>query len=60
LSFLGVDNLDLDMDLLRAKFTKLRVLKWLKNHLLKEESKSLRFGTISSRLHDALLNNPKP
>ncbi len=35
-------------------------MKWLKGQLLKEESKSLRFGAISSRLHDALLNDPKP
>jgi hypothetical protein len=34
-------------------------LQGFKNQLIKEESKSLRFGTISSRLHDALLNNLK-
>jgi len=60
LSLLGVDGLDIDVDLLRAKFTELRIVKWIKNQLLKEESKSLRFGAISSRLHDALLNDPKP
>jgi hypothetical protein len=60
LSLLGVNDLDVDTDLLKAKFTQLRVTKWLRNQLLKEESKSLRFGAISSRLHDALLNNPKP
>jgi len=60
LSLLGLDNLDIDMDLLRAKFTELKIIKWLKSQLLKEESKSLRFGKISSLLHDALLNNPKP
>jgi len=60
LSLLGVNDLDVETDLLKAKFTQLRVTKWLRNQLLKEESKSLRFGAISSRLHDALLNNPKP
>jgi hypothetical protein len=60
LSLLELDRLDIDVDFLRARFTELRVVKWLKNQLLKEESKSLRFGAISSRLHDALLNNPKP
>jgi hypothetical protein len=60
LSLLGLGDLDIDIDLLRVKFTELRVVKWLKSQLLKEESKSLRFGAISSRLHDALLNNPKP
>ena len=59
-SLLEVDRLDIDVDLLRAKFTELRIVKWIKNQLLKEESKSLRFGAISSRLHDALLNDPKP
>jgi hypothetical protein len=57
---LGLDSLDKDMDLLRVKFTELRIVKWLKGQLLKEETKSLRFGKISSLLHDALLNNPKP
>ncbi len=60
LSLLGVNDLDVDTDLLKAKFTQLRVTKWLRNQLLKEESKSLRFGAISKRLHDALLNDPKP
>jgi hypothetical protein len=60
LSLLEVDRLDIDVDLLRAKFTELRIVKWLYTQLLKEESKSLRFGAISSRLHDALLNDPKP
>jgi hypothetical protein len=55
-----VNDLDVDTDLLKAKFTQLRVTKWLRNQLLKEESKSLRFGAISKRLHDALLNDPKP
>jgi hypothetical protein len=59
-SLLEVDRLDIDVDLLRAKFTELRIVKWLYSQLLKEESKSLRFGAISSRLHDALLNDPKP
>ena len=59
-SLLEVDRLDVDVDLLRAKFTELRIVKWLYTQLLKEESKSLRFGAISSRLHDALLNDPKP
>jgi hypothetical protein len=60
LSLLELDSLDKDMDLLRVKFTELRIVKWLKGQLLKEESRSLRFGKISSLLHDALLNNPKP
>jgi len=60
LSLLEVDRLDIGVDLLRAKFTELRIVKWLYSQLLKEESKSLRFGAISSRLHDALLNDPKP
>jgi len=60
LSLLELDSLDKDMDLLRVKFTELRIVKWLKGQLLKEETKSLRFGKISSLLHDALLNNPKP
>jgi len=60
LSLLEVDGLDIDIDLLRTKFIELRVVKWLNSQLLKEESKSLRFGAISSRLHDALLNDPKP
>jgi|LWDU01.1.fsa_nt_gi hypothetical protein len=60
LSLLELDSLDKDMDLLRVKFTELRIVKWLKSQLLKEETKSLRFGKISSLLHDALLNNPKP
>ncbi len=32
----------------------------VKAQLLEEKSKSLRFGSILSRLHDALLNDPKP
>jgi len=60
LDLLGLDKLDTDIDLLRDKFKKLKIVKWLESQLLKEESKSLRFGKISSLLHDALLNNPKP
>jgi len=39
---------------------KTKVIRWLKKQLLKEKSKSLRFGAISRLLHDALLDNPKP
>lgn len=60
LSLLEIDSFVVDKDLLRVNFTELRVVKWLKGQLLEEESKSLRFGAISSRLHDALLNDPKP
>lgn len=60
LSLLEIDRLDVDVDILKVKFLELRIVKWLKGQLLKEESKSLRFGAISSRLHDALLNDPKP
>jgi len=60
LTLLGVDGFDVDVDILRAKFTELKLTKWLKNQLLKEESKSLRFGALSSCLHDALLNDPRP
>lgn len=60
LDLLELDRLDAEIDLLREQFSELRVVKWLKGQLLKEESKSLRFGAISSRLHDSLLNNPKP
>ena len=60
LSLLGVDGLDVDIDLLRCKFVELRVVRWLKDQLLEEESKSLSFGAISNLRHDALLNDPKP
>jgi len=60
LALLGVNSLDIDKDILAANFSELRIVKWLKSQLQKEESKSLRFGAISSRLHDALLNDPKP
>jgi len=45
---------------LRDNFKKTKVIRWLKKQLLKEKSKSLRFGAISRLLHDALLDNPKP
>lgn len=60
LFLLGLSDLDVDIDLLRGKFIGLKVVKWLKSQLLKEEARSLRFGAISHLLHGALLNNPKP
>ena len=38
----------------------IRAVRWLKCQLLKEDSKSLRFGAVSKLLHDSLLNDPKP
>jgi len=60
LNLLGLDDFNVDIDILRSKFEDLKIIKWLKNQLEKEGSNSLRFGKISSLLHDALLNDPRP
>jgi len=60
LNLLGLDDFNVDIDILRSKFEDLKIIKWLKNQLEEEDSKSLRFGKISSLLHDALLNDPRP
>jgi hypothetical protein len=60
LSLLEIQDLTIDRELLEDRFTQTKAIKWLKNQLLKEDSKSLRFGAISKLLHTALLNDPKP
>ena len=57
LSLLGVNSKN-DIDLVNSN--QIKIINWLKCQLHKEESKSLLFGAISERLHNALLNDPKP
>jgi len=57
LSLMNISNKN---DISHADSEQIKAIKWLKCQLIKEESKSLRFGAVSKRLHDALLNDPKP
>ena len=57
LSLLGINSKN-DIDLVNSN--QVRAINWLKCQLNKEESKSLKFGAVSKRLHNALLNDPKP
>ena len=54
---LGINSKN-DIDLVNSN--QVRAINWLKCQLNKEESKSLKFGAVSKRLHNALLNDPKP
>ena len=36
------------------------IYKWLFNEINKTESKELYFGTLSSLVHEALIDDPKP
>ena len=38
----------------------LKIYKWILNELNKAENKELYFGTLSSLVHDALIDDPKP
>ena len=57
LSLLGINSKD-DISLINSN--QVRAINWLKCQLNKEEGKSLKFGAVSKRLHNALLNDPKP
>jgi len=57
LSLLGINSKD-DIDLVNSN--QIKIINWFKCQLHKEESKSLLFGAISERLHNSLLNDPKP
>ena len=57
LSLLGINSKN-DVDIVNSN--QVRAINWLKCQLIKEESKSLKFGAVSKRLHNALLNDPKP
>lgn len=41
------------------KFMALKIFKWLSS-VVEEENEPLRFGYLSSKLHDVLINDPKP
>ena len=57
LSLLGINSKN-DINIVNSN--QVRAINWLKCQLNKEESKSLKFGAVSKRLHNALLNDPKP
>ena len=57
LELFGISKLQ-DKDHINSN--QIRAVRWLKCQLLKEDSKSLRFGAVSKLLHDSLLNDPKP
>ena len=57
LELFGISKLQ-DKDYINSD--QIRAVRWLKCQLLKEDSKSLRFGAVSKLLHDSLLNDPKP
>ncbi|WP_405375497.1 phospholipase D-like domain-containing protein [Pseudobutyrivibrio sp.] len=48
-----------NVDEVRDAFRKSRVYKWLTNEL-KKNNGEMRFGAVSSALHDAIVNDPKP
>ncbi len=60
LLLLDLESLDVDRDLLREQFLKLKIAKWLLQKLKNEESKTLKFGAITRCLHNALLDDPSP
>jgi len=57
LSLMNINNKN---DINHSDSEQIKAIKWLKCQLIKEESKSLRFGAVSKQLHEALLNDPKP
>jgi hypothetical protein len=56
----GNPNLKVFKEKLRDNLRQTKAIKWLKNKLLEEESRTLGFGAISKLLHTALLDDPKP
>lgn len=61
LSLLGISQKDLvNKTELSNIFLETRVAKWLVSQLRETEGRSLRFGEISHKMHNALLNDPKP
>jgi hypothetical protein len=56
----GNTKLKVFKEKLRDNLRQTKAIKWLKNKLLEEESRTLGFGAISKLLHTALLDDPKP
>jgi hypothetical protein len=59
LTLLGVEPQTLDADM-REAFIKSRASNWLLARLSETDSHELYFGELTSLLHDALLDDPKP
>lgn len=59
LDLLGIDIDRLAPQQLSEQFRKLRIFCWLLNEL-QSNGGSLSFGAVSSKLHDAVINEPRP
>lgn len=60
----SLEFLDLDynssIDIIKSKFIHSNVYRWLKRKLQAKSNHEIYFGELSSLLHDAVINDPKP
>lgn len=60
IEFLDISRCPDSMDDMRKAFINTRPYKWLVQILLESDDKELYFGALTAKLHDTLVNDPKP
>ena len=56
----GLDKDQLDLENIRKSIIESKVYKWLINQIKNQKNNEIYFGTLSSIIHNSLLDDPKP
>ena len=56
----GLDKQNLNKQIIKKNIIKSRVYRWLENQINKQKDKEIYFGSLSSIIHNSLLDDPKP
>lgn len=60
LELFGLDKQNLNKQIIKKNIIKSRVYRWLENQINKQKDKEIYFGSLSSIIHNSLLDDPKP
>ena len=60
LELFGLDKQNLNKEIIEKNFIKSRIYRWLENQINKQKDKEIYFGSLSSIIHNSLLDDPKP
>ena len=60
LELFSLDKQNLNKQIIEKKLINSRVYRWLENQINKQKDKEIYFGSLSSIIHNSLLDDPKP